>query len=229
MSPAVIRPPLRDKILDAADRLLGRLGYRKTTLDDLAREAGIGRRTIYLYFPSKEEIFFASIDRVVERMLESLRKAAVVKEPASERLRKMLATRVLSRFDSVRDYYQSIDELLGVLRAGYLERREGYFEAEARVFAEVIALGVAQGELDCPDPEVAAQAMIRATNSLLPYSLSARELGSRRDVERSVEELSDLVLRGLLARGTEAASPATAEPALVSLRASKPRTSTRKT
>src|SRR6185295_3136508 len=56
--------PTREAILDATDRLLGRLGYQKTTIDDLAREADVGRRTIYLNFQSKEEIFLSSIDRV---------------------------------------------------------------------------------------------------------------------------------------------------------------------
>jgi len=201
MSPTTtLRPQLRDKVLDAADRLLGRLGYRKTTMDDLAREAGIGRRTIYLYFSSKEEVFFASIDRVVERMLEELRRIAVVHEPASTRLARMLTARVLLRFDSVRDYYQSLDELLGALRAGYLERRERWFADEVRVLAEVIAAGVASGELAAEDPEAAARTLVLATNSLLPWSLSARQLGSRKDVERDVHAIADLLLGGLAAR-----------------------------
>ena len=195
-----LRPQLRDKVLDAADRLLGRLGYRKTTMDDLAREAGIGRRTIYLYFASKEEVFFASIDRVVERMLEELRRISVAHEPAPTRLARMLTARVLLRFDSVRDYYQSLDEMLGALRAGYLERRERWFADEARVIAEVIAAGVASGELAADDPEAAARTLVLATNSLLPWSLSARQLGSRRDVERDALAIAELLLRGLAAK-----------------------------
>lgn len=200
MITTTLRLPLRDKILDAADRLLGRLGYRKTTLDDLAKEAGIGRRTIYLYFPSKEEVFFASIDRVVERMLEVLRKLSVLHATPSERLRRILAARVLVRFDSVHDYHQSLDEMLGTLRKGYLERRERYFADEARVLAEVIADGVRQGELAEIDPVAAARTMILATNALLPYSLSSRELGSRKEVERDVEMIADMLLAGVLAR-----------------------------
>lgn len=208
MSTTTLRPQLRDKVLDAADRLLGRLGYRKTTMDDLAREAGIGRRTIYLYFSSKEEVFFASIDRVVERMLEELRRISVAREPAPARLERMLIARVLLRLDSVRDYYQSLDEMLGALRAGYLERRERWFADEARVLAEVIASGVASGELETDDPEQAARTLVLATNSLLPWSLSARQLGSRKEVERDVQAIAGLALRGLAARPTAPARTA---------------------
>ena len=41
-------PTTRDRILDAAERLLARFGYKKTTMEDIAREAGLGKRTLYL-------------------------------------------------------------------------------------------------------------------------------------------------------------------------------------
>src|SRR6059036_2207992 len=97
---------IHDAILDAAERLLARYGYRKTTVDDLAREAGIGKGTVYLHFPSKEEVALCSIDRVVGRVQERLHELAASPAPAPERLRRMLAARVLLRFDSVRAYSQ---------------------------------------------------------------------------------------------------------------------------
>jgi AcrR family transcriptional regulator len=46
----------RAVILDAALRVFGQYGYRRTSMDDIAREAGIGKGTIYLSFASKEEV-----------------------------------------------------------------------------------------------------------------------------------------------------------------------------
>src|SRR6516162_5182690 len=97
--------------LDATERLLARLGYQKTTMDDIAREAGIGKRTIYFHFPSKEEVALGSIDRIVERLKGRLRALAAVGSGPADRLRRMLLERVLFRFDSVRDYYEGIDEI----------------------------------------------------------------------------------------------------------------------
>jgi AcrR family transcriptional regulator len=200
MAEATISKSTRDGILDATDRLLGRLGYRKTTIDDLAREAGVARRTIYLHFPSKEEIFLASIDRVVERLLGELRGIASAGGPPEERLRRLLLQRVLFRFDSVRDYHESLEDLLAVLRPAYLRRRERYFQAEAEILAEVIAEGRIAGILDCPDVLGAARTLVTATNSLLPAALSAAELGSRQAIEKEVALVTDLLLRGLLSR-----------------------------
>src|SRR5258707_847141 len=52
-----------ERILDAAAALLIRWGYRKTTIDDVAREAGVGKGTIYLHWPDKNRLFNAAIGR----------------------------------------------------------------------------------------------------------------------------------------------------------------------
>ena len=52
-----------ERILDAAATLLMRWGYRKTTIDDVAREAGVGKGTIYLHWRDKNELFQAAIMR----------------------------------------------------------------------------------------------------------------------------------------------------------------------
>src|SRR5947207_9648539 len=106
MSAPSLQADLRDVILDAIERLLARYGYKKTTMDDLAREAGIGKGTIYLYFPSKKEVALSSIDRVVERVQEQLQALARADAPVPDRLRQMLGARVLLRFDSVQAYSQ---------------------------------------------------------------------------------------------------------------------------
>jgi AcrR family transcriptional regulator len=52
-----------ERILDAAATLLVRWGYRKTTVDDVAREAGVGKGTIYLHWKDKQELFRAAVLR----------------------------------------------------------------------------------------------------------------------------------------------------------------------
>jgi AcrR family transcriptional regulator len=197
--------PLRDRVLDAAERLLARLGYQKTTMDDIAREAGVGRRTIYLHFAGKEEVALGTIDRIVERLKGRLRDLAGAGGPAAERLRRMLLERVLFRFDSVRDYYQSIDDLFRSIRPAYMARRARYFDEEAALFAAVLAEGRAAGAFDVDDPPAAAHTLLLATNALLPSSLSPRELGRRAEVEARAARIADLLLNGLRRREPPAA------------------------
>src|SRR5687767_12683298 len=191
---------IKDSILDATDRLLSRYGYRKMTVEDIALEAGIGKGTIYLHFSSKEEVVLSHIDRIVERLKERLRQIANSDVTAAERLRLMLTTRVLFRFDSVQHYTQSLNDLLAALRPGLLARRAQYFEAEAQIFAQVLTAGREAGEFSFEDEHATAHALLQATNGLLPYSLSTTELGERDEVEQRASDVANLMLRGLLSR-----------------------------
>lgn len=79
----------RDLILDATERLLATTGFRSITMDDIAAAAGVSRRTIYMYFPSKDEVGLSSIDRVVELTHGHLERIAEAEgDPSARRRRK---------------------------------------------------------------------------------------------------------------------------------------------
>ena len=191
---------VRSAILDATDVLLARFGYRKMTVEDIATEAGIGKGTVYLHFSSKEEVVLSHIDRIVDRLKIQLWKIVDSEASARKRLREMMLTRVLVRFDSVQHYTQSLNDLLAALRPGFLARRARYFDEEAQIFVELLDRGRATGEFDFTDSLAVAYALLNATNGLLPYSLSATELGARQEVEERTGAIADLVLNGLMKR-----------------------------
>ena len=201
MRTTATREDLDDVILDAADRLLARYGYRKMTMEDLAQEVGIGKGTIYLHFRSKEDLVLSHIDRLISRLKERLLVIARGDGGPAERLKQMMVTRVLFRFDGVQHYTESLSDLLAAIRPALLVRRERHFEAESQIFAEVLREGQRDGTF-APglNPAAASRTLLLATNSLLPYSLSPVELGHRKDVERAVTQIADLMLNGLLSR-----------------------------
>lgn len=188
---------VRDSILDATDRLLSQYGYKKMTIDDLAREVGIGKGSIYLHFKSKEEIALSHIDRIIQRLCRKL--SEIENEDLSQRdkLLKMTLMRVTFRFDSVQHYTQSLDELLSSLRVKLLARRRKYHDSEANIYSRVIEDGQKSGAFVEGNPLEIAHAFLLATNSLLPFSLSTRELGKRRELVRKTEYLTELLLRGI--------------------------------
>jgi len=103
------------------------------------------------------------------------------------------------RFDSVQHYSLSINELFAQLRPKLLERRQRYFGEEASILAGVLAEGSAAAEF-ADNAENYAEMLVIATNSLLPYSLSTYELGSREEIYKKVTDLADLLLTGIRKR-----------------------------
>src|SRR5437588_7412190 len=63
-----------ERLLDAVTTLLMRWGYRKTTIDDVAREAGVGKGTIYLHWKDKNDLFRAAIWREQHRLSEDIKR-----------------------------------------------------------------------------------------------------------------------------------------------------------
>ena len=200
MRSSVKQKEIREAILDATDSLLSRYGYKKMTIDDLAKEVGIGKGSVYLHFTSKEEIVLSHVDRIIEQLKGKLSAIAKSEEKPAERLRRMLQTRVLHRFESVQHYTQNLNDLLAAIRPRFLARREKYFAEEARIFAAVIADGQRGGDFADGDSDEIAESLILATNSLLPFNLTVSELGARRDVEEKILRLADLLLQGLCSR-----------------------------
>jgi AcrR family transcriptional regulator len=70
--------------LDAAASLLVRWGYRRTSIDDVAREAGVGKGTIYLHWKNKHDLFRAALWRANRRASEDL-KQRIATDPEGEK------------------------------------------------------------------------------------------------------------------------------------------------
>lgn len=61
-----------DRILDAAAELMLRWGYNKTTIDDIARAAGVAKGTIYLHWKTREDLFLAVMEREYTRLIRDI-------------------------------------------------------------------------------------------------------------------------------------------------------------
>lgn len=91
------RPDLRERtrravqqeITEVAQRLFVEFGYEQTTIDEIANTVGISRRSVFRYFPTKEDIVVGKFDFVAEAIVEELR-ARPSTEAVWESLRRML-------------------------------------------------------------------------------------------------------------------------------------------
>ncbi len=172
-------------------------GFRKTTVEDVAREAAVARRTIYTYFTSKEELGLASIARVVDGAIDRLETISDSEEAPRSKLRAMLIQRVMDRIYAVQEYHHRLDELFQAVRPTYMARRRAYFRRERELIENVLVEGLSQKVFHSTDAHQTAQSLLLATNAFLPYSLSVRELGRPEEIEARLEALVEILIRGV--------------------------------
>lgn len=190
----------RTQILEAAVRVWVRDGFHSAPVEAIAREAGLGKGTIYLYFPNKEAVLRAAIERfsLLPVIGESVGKLA---ETPPEQAIPAFVAAMWQRLKERAPVFRVMLGMGGILRP-----------ENARIFLERIVMPgntllagyldhcVARGALRPIDTFVAARSLL---GSLLTFVLSQEVLGGAElrpiSDEAIVETVSDLFLRGALA------------------------------
>ena len=116
--------PLRTRILGAAAEIFGREGYRNTDLQDVADVLAIGKGSVYRRFPSKRELFLATVDDGMRRLKGCVDVAIADVDDPLERLASAVRA-YLAFFDAE----PRLAELVILERAEFRDRKKStYFE-----------------------------------------------------------------------------------------------------
>jgi TetR/AcrR family transcriptional regulator, regulator of autoinduction and epiphytic fitness len=137
----------RAAILDAALRVFGQYGYRRTTMEDIAREADIGKGTIYLSFASKEQVFQALSQALAQRMLAGAEAASRVPGTTADKLAAMHAAWFGTYTETIRDSPHAT-ELLDAKHRLSADLVGDAASRYKRLVRDVLAEAAAAGELD---------------------------------------------------------------------------------
>lgn len=142
-------------LIDVARQLFAKNGIENTTMNDIARESGKGRRTLYTYFKSKDDIYFAVIETELERLSDRL------DELSTKRIRPM--DKII---EIIYTHLSMIKETVvrnGNLRAEFFRNiwmvekvRKKFDEDEMELFRKVYAEGKEEGEFDIDNVEMVA-------------------------------------------------------------------------
>lgn len=200
MRPYNQRSETRDAILDAAERLAIRHGYIKVTMVDIAREAGLGKATVYQYFHDKESVALACRERIDATSRAELEAIRGSDGSPQERLSRMLVQRILMGYDSVEPYLSRLTDIFTELRGPFLMLRQELLVQESLVFVPLLEDGLGKGVFTFDDSRRTAQTLITATNSLLPAGIGENELGSRDEIEERARQLVRILVNGILTR-----------------------------
>ena len=82
----------RQKLVDVARQLFAKNGINNTTMNDIAQASGKGRRTLYTYFKSKEDVYYAVIESELERLSDKLDEVASMKMRPQDKIIELIYT-----------------------------------------------------------------------------------------------------------------------------------------
>ncbi len=182
-----------EKILSAAASLFAQYGIKKTTVEEIAQRAGIGKGTLYLYFKSKEEIFAAVMDRVGMLFLDRLETTIKGAESPSEKIGAMIRMRFAFIKEMLSDLHFS-REALYELRDDIIRHQEKFMLRELEIVQGILEDGVRRGEFALEDPAATTGVL---TDILWMLDHEWVIDNPRKDLELKVEALIRLALRGL--------------------------------
>ena len=84
----------KEHILAIAEKVFARFGMKKTTMDEIARKAHVGKSTLYYYFESKEQVFAEVIQKDSRRLKQKLQEAVASGMTPQEKLRNYVLARM---------------------------------------------------------------------------------------------------------------------------------------
>ncbi len=133
------RQPPHDRILDAAMRVFRRHGFRRSSIEQAAEEAGLTRQALYHHFPSKEALFRAVLERLYEKALAAEAAAARVAEARGADLADILIAEIAARLGTLFSALEGSPHLEELFSEHIAQARDLYQSYAARFAAEVAA------------------------------------------------------------------------------------------
>lgn len=157
--PRLAQADIREKIITAAQERLWHYGFKKTTIDEIAADAGVGKGTVYLYFESKEEIALAI---VAQFKIESIKQLERIAQSAAmevrDKLKEMLSEPIMRAHERCL-LSPAAQELVIAVRPYIQSRMQPYMEQEIELIARVLADGNRLGLLEVKDSIRAARTL----------------------------------------------------------------------
>lgn len=183
----------KDLILKTAKKLFGKNGLTRTSMDDIAADAKIGKGTIYHYYDSKEKLFIDVAEQEVERLRQNLVAAIPAGAGPEEKLRAYALgrfrlvgeiTKIFSMFKEEYDQYYS-----------YIKKVEDKFrDFETSMIKQFLKAGIDTGVFAVEDVDFVTSALIEIVHRMEYYFAVPENQGV---MEKRSGLLLDMIMNGI--------------------------------
>jgi AcrR family transcriptional regulator len=184
----------RETLLAAAAKVFAKRGYPDADIQEIADIGGVAKGTVYLYFPSKEQLFLATVDLAMRQLCESIASAANGVADPLDRLEVVVKT----YFTHFRDHPEHA-ELLIIERAEYRDRKSPtYLEHQKAnctrwepIYAELMRVGRVR--------KIPVERIIRTTSDLMYGTMFTDHFsGRKRTPHEQAIDVLDILFFGIL-------------------------------
>ena len=183
------------KLVDVARQLFAKMGVENTTMNDIALASKKGRRTLYTYFKSKEDIYMAVVESELDMLSDMMKRVAEKNISPDEKMIEMIYTRL--------DAVKEVVFRNGTLRANFfrdiwrVEKVRKRFDAkEILLFKDVLREGVEKGVFRIDDIDMTAELVHYCVKGIeVPYIRG--HIGAKLDDETRDKYVVNLVFGAL--------------------------------
>ncbi|MCK5170470.1 MAG: TetR/AcrR family transcriptional regulator [Bacteroidales bacterium] len=185
------------KIVNIASTVFSKLGFKKATMKDIARAAGMGKSSIYYYFTSKEEIFEEVVKKEANALsLELEKKVINVIDNPKDKIRNYVFIRMKYLKEMVNFYEALKNDFLGNL--AFTERiRKKYDKEEQQTIKNILEEGVNQGIFNITNTKIAAMALVTFLKGLETTMIIEQEIDSN-GLEKTLDDILQILFYGMV-------------------------------
>lgn len=187
------------EILQAARKVFAAKGYAEASVEAIARAAGLAKGTLYLYYPSKKEIYWAALRSGLGGLAREIRRRVSAADSIEAKIRAFMHTKI-AYFEHHRDFFR-----IYYAEAGNVVRHPAYshehFQDLYLQQVQVLESALRQAARERAIRRIDARAAAFAIMDITRGAILQRLLGwTKTGVHEDVSTLFDLIWKGLAAR-----------------------------
>jgi AcrR family transcriptional regulator len=183
----------KEKILNVSAKMFGKYGFRKTTVDEIARTAHKAKGSVYYYYKSKEELFLAVVNQELSLLKTGLTQVILENHDATGMIRNYLMVRMELMKDAV-NYHESLRADLSEEFSFLDACKQDFTLFEIGLMKAILDRGVRENMFRIKDTKATSQVIILAMKAIeIPFYHQHRIA----EFEHTIVELVDILIRGL--------------------------------
>ena len=192
---------VKEKIGRVAMKCFSKYGLDKTTLDDIAKEVGLNKASLYYYYKNKEDIFLEVAIREGQDFLSSLQQKTLAKKNTEERVTFYLVERI-NYYKNILNMNRVSVETLHKMLPRFFELFDSIMQVEIQFLSKIIREGVKTRELTKVNPDKLASSLIAMNDALKHHAEHKAILKNQDEIDYSeilvdMKFLLALIFKGL--------------------------------